>query len=55
MNEKILKLKVLEWQATVTKRARETVEQKAKDLQGKLGETKIKLAKAASLVGACDK
>ena len=44
MNEKNLKLNVVERQAIITKRARELAVQKEKDLQRKLEEAEVKLA-----------
>ena len=55
LNEKTLELNVAKQQATTVERARELAEQKAEDLQGKLGEAKVKLAKVFSIVSACDK
>ena len=55
LNEKTLELNVAKQRATTVERARELAEQKAEDLQGKLGEAKVKLAKVFSIVSACDK
>ena len=54
-NEKSLELNVVKRWAITAERAQELAEQKAKDLQGKLNEVKVKLAKAVSLVSAHDK
>lgn len=54
-NEKSLELNVVKRWAITAERAQELAEQKAKDLQGKLNEVKVKLAKAVSLVSAYDK
>ena len=55
LNEKTMELNVVKWRATTADRAWELAEQKAEDRQGKLGESKVKLVEAASLVSACDK
>ena len=55
LNEKTLELNVAKRRATTTEKARELAEQKAEDLQGKLGEAKVKLAKDSSIVFACNK
>lgn len=54
-NEKSLELNVVKRWAITAERAQELAEQKAKDLQGKLNEVKVKLAKAVSLISAHDK
>ena len=54
-NEKSLELNVVKRWAITAERAQELAEQKAKDLQGKLNEVEVKLAKAVSLVSAHDK
>lgn len=41
--------------ATIAEKALELSKQKANDLQGKLGETELKLAEMASLLSARDK
>ncbi|KAM3732106.1 hypothetical protein ACB098_11G035600 [Castanea mollissima] len=55
LNEKTLELNVVEQRAVTAEKTWELAEQKAEDLQGKLGEAEIKLAEATSLVFACDK
>ena len=55
LNEKTLELKVVERRATTVERAQELAKQKAEDLQGKLGEAEVKLAKVLSIVFTRDK
>ena len=45
----------MEWRATIAEKALELAEQKASDLQGRLGETKLKLTETASILSARDK
>ena len=54
-NEKSLELNVVKRWAITAERAQELAELKAKDLQGKLNEVEVKLAKAMSLVSTHDK
>ena len=51
LNEKTLELNVAKRWATIAEKAQE----QAEDLQGKLGEAEVKLAKVSSIVFACDK
>ena len=55
LNEKTLELNMAEQRATTSEKARELAEQKVEDLQGKLGEAEVKLAKFSSIVSARDK
>ena len=55
LNEKTLELNVVERRATTVERAQELAKQKAEDLQGKLGEAEVKLAKVLSIVFTHDK
>ena len=55
LNEKTLELNVVERRATTVERAQELTKQKAEDLQGKLGEAEVKLAKVLSIVFTRDK
>jgi len=48
-------LNAAERQATTAERAQELAEQRAKDLQGKLDDAKVKLAEVASIVFTRDK
>ena len=45
----------MERQATTAKKALELAEQKASNVQGRLGETELKLTKTASILFAQDK
>ena len=45
----------MEWRATTAEKALELAEQKASDLQGRLGETKLELAETASILSTRDK
>ena len=45
----------MKYRATIAEKALELSKQKANDLQGKLGETELKLAEMASLLSAWDK
>ena len=55
LQEKTLGLNVMKRRATIAEKALELSKQKASDLQGKLEETKLKLAETASLFSARDK
>ena len=50
LNKKTLELNVAKRRITTTERAQELAEQSAEDLQGKLGEAEVKLAKVSSIV-----
>ena len=52
LQEKTLGLNVMERRATTVEKELELAEQKARDLQGRLRETKLKLAKTASILFA---
>ena len=45
----------MEWQATTAKKALELAKQKASDLQGRLGETELKLTETTSILSTQDK
>ena len=45
----------MEWQATTAEKALELAKQKASDLQGRLGETELKLTETTSILSTQDK
>lgn len=50
LQEKTLRLNVMERQATTVEKALELAKQRVGDLQGKLGKTELKLAEIANLL-----
>lgn len=55
LQEKTLRLNVMERRATTVEKALELAKQRVGDLQGKLGKTELKLAEIASLLSTLDK
>lgn len=55
LQEKTLRLNVMERRATTVEKALELAKQRVEDLQGKLGKTELKLAEIASLLSTLDK
>ena len=55
MNKKTLELNSVERQPITVERAQELAKQKVEDLQGKLEEAEVNLAKVSSIVSARDK
>lgn len=55
LNKKTLELNSVECQPITTEKARELAEQKAKDLQGKLGEAEVNLVEVFSNISTRDK
>lgn len=54
LQEKTLRLNVMERRATTVEKALELAKQRVGDLQGKLGKTELKLAEIASLLSTQD-
>lgn len=55
LQEKTLRLNVMERRATTVEKALELAKQRVGDLQGKLGKTELKLPEIASLLSTLDK